>query len=194
MSAELLYNPSMRRLFPILALILAACSPATQKGSISPLPLGPTYLAPGTALASPSAPTLDANAAEAREIMMRFFSALNAGDYQMASELYGGSYEALISWNPDVQPSDKTALWRRACQQNGLQCLPVSEVVDANQVSANVMEFTIHFRNPDGSLFVLGPCCGENETTMPPVNEFKCSVARTSDGDLKVMCLPPYVP
>jgi hypothetical protein len=184
----------MYRILPILALLLAACSPAAQRGDVSTHPVEPTYLAPGTELASPSVPTLDANAAEAREVMMRFFSALNARDYQSASELYGGSYETLISWNPDVQPTDKISLWKRACEQNGLQCLPVSEVVNSIQVSANVMEFTIHFRNPDGSLFILGPCCGENETSMPPVSEFICSVARTSDGDLKVMCLPPYVP
>jgi hypothetical protein len=126
--------------------------------------------------------------------MMRFFGALNTGDYATAASLYGGSYDTLATWNPDLPPADVTALWARACQQNGLQCLPVLEVVDQQQVSANVMKFALHFRNPDGTLFVLGPCCGENATTMPPVSEFECDVARTSSGEFRVMCLPPYVP
>jgi hypothetical protein len=126
--------------------------------------------------------------------MLRFFTALNEGDYAAAGSLYGGSYETLTGWNPDVPASDVIALWQRACEQNGLQCLPVREVVSQEQVSANVLKFIVHFRNPDGSLFVLGPCCGEDETSMPPVSEFECNVARTSSGDFKAMCLPPYVP
>jgi hypothetical protein len=126
--------------------------------------------------------------------MLRFFSALDQGDYSTAISLYGGSYETLSTWNPDLPATDLTGLWQRACEQNGLQCLPVSEVIAEEQVSANVVRFTLHFRNPDGSMFVLGPCCGETETSMPPVQEFGCTVARTSSGDFKVMCLPPYVP
>lgn len=177
----------------MICLFLGACT-SGGKSSSTPLPPGPTFLAPGTELASPSGPTLDANAAEARGIMMSFFAALNAGDYQKASELYGGSYETLTAWNPDIQPANQVALWKRACQQNGLQCLPVGEVVGSAQVSANVLKFTVRFRNPDGTLFVLGPCCGETQTSMPPISEFECDVARTSGGDFKVMCLPPYVP
>jgi len=126
--------------------------------------------------------------------MLRFFAALNAGDYPTAISLYGGSYDTLTTWNPDLPAADRTALWQRACQQNGLQCLPVGEVVSQEQVSANVVRYDLHFRNPDGTLFVLGPCCGETETSMPPVSQFECTVARTSGGDFKVMCLPPYVP
>jgi hypothetical protein len=126
--------------------------------------------------------------------MLRFFAALNTGDYTTAATLYGGDYVTLTTWNPDISPTDLTALWTRACIRNGLQCLPVLEVVDQTQVSANVMKFTLHFRNQDGTLFVLGPCCGEDATTMPPVSDFECDVARTSSGDFKVLCLPPYVP
>jgi hypothetical protein len=70
----------------------------------------------------------------------------------------------------------------------------VGEVVSQQPLSANVLKFKVHFRNPDGTLFVLGPCCGASETEMPPVSEFECDVARTSSGEFKVLCLPPYVP
>jgi hypothetical protein len=46
----------------------------------------------------------------------------------------------------------------------------------------------------DGSLFVLGPCCGANETEMPPVSQFEYKVTRDASGQFVVMDLPPYVP
>lgn len=177
----------------VLFLLLSGCAPSATQTATS-LPGEPTFLAPGTTLASPSAPTLDANAAEARDVMLRYFTSLNTGDYATAASLFGGSYETLTTWNPDVSPTDLTTLWERACEQNGLQCLEVLEVVSQEQISANVMKFMLHFRNPDGTLFVLGPCCGETATTMPPVTDFECDVARDSSGEFKVMCLPPYVP
>jgi hypothetical protein len=183
----------VNKLIFLLCVFLAGCAFARGNGP-TPLPAEPDFLAPGDALPSPSGPTLDANAAEARDVMLRFFTALNAGDYATAVSLYGGSYETHTTWNLDIPTTDLTALWQRACEQNGLQCLPVREVVSEEQISANVMKFIVHFRNPDSSLFVLGPCCGENETTMPPVSKFECNVARTSSGDFKVLCLPPYVP
>jgi hypothetical protein len=137
---------------------------------------------------------LDANAAEARDILLRFFAALNGGDYATAVSLYGGSYETHTTWNPDLPATDLITLWQHACEQNGLRCLPVGEVVSQQPLSANVLKFKVHFRNPDGTLFVLGPCCGASETEMPPVSEFECDVARTSSGEFKVLCLPPYVP
>jgi len=33
--------------------------------------------------------------------------------------------------------------------------------------------FQVKFNNPDGSLFILGPCCGASETGMPPVSQLK---------------------
>ena len=184
----------MRKLLiPIVCVFLAGCvSPATA--SPTQFPAEPDFLSPGDALPSPSGPTLEANAAEARDVLLRFFAALSSGDYATAVSLYGGSYETHTTWNPDLPSTELIALWRRACEQNGLQCLPVGEVVSEQPLSANVLKFKVQFRNPDGSLFVLSPCCGESETTMPPVSEFECDVARTSTGEFKVLCLPPYVP
>jgi hypothetical protein len=183
----------MKKLFLTMCFLLGACAPSALQ-TPTPLPSEPTFLSPETTLASPSSLTLDANAAEARDVMLRYFTALNTGDYAGAGALYGGSYETLTTWNPDVSPTDLTTLWEHACERNGLQCLEVLEVVSEEQVSANVMKFRLHFRNPDGTLFVLGPCCGENATDMPPVTDFECDVARNSSGEFKVLCLPPYVP
>jgi hypothetical protein len=181
----------MRSLLLLCAFLTACGTGAGKTPSTAP---EPTFLEPGSALLSPSAPTLDATAAEAREVMLQFFAALNASDYATGASLFGGSYETLQAWNPEVNPTDRQTLWQHGCERNGLQCLQVLQVVGEHQVSANVMKFSLQFRNTDGSLFVLGPCCGETETTMPPINTFECDVARTSSGEFKALCLPPYVP
>ncbi len=54
--------------------------------------------------------------------------------------------------------------------------------------------FQVEFSNLDGSLFVLGPCCGANETEMPPVSQFEYTVSRNADHRFVVMNTPPYVP
>ena len=54
--------------------------------------------------------------------------------------------------------------------------------------------FQVEFNNPDGSLFVLGPCCGADETEMPPVSQFEYTVSRKAEGKFVVMNTPPYVP
>jgi hypothetical protein len=52
----------------------------------------------------------------------------------------------------------------------------------------------VEFSLPDGTLFVLGPCCGATETEMPPVSSFAFRVQRQPDGAYAVLDLPPYVP
>ncbi|MCI0551542.1 MAG: hypothetical protein L0287_11345, partial [Anaerolineae bacterium] len=54
--------------------------------------------------------------------------------------------------------------------------------------------FQVEFNNADGTLFVRGPCCGANETEMPPVSQFEYRVSMTAPGKFTVMDLPPYVP
>jgi hypothetical protein len=107
--------------------------------------------------------------------------------------LYGGSYATLQDWNPDVDPSDHVKLWERACEQNGLQCL-LLRASYFKELQGDTYIFQVEFSNPDGSLFVRGPCCGANETDMPPESQFEYRVARNADGKFLVLDLPPYVP
>jgi len=48
-----------------------------------------------------------------------FFTLLAYGAYEQAASIYSGTYEALISQNPAVNPDDYEELWRNACQNNG---------------------------------------------------------------------------
>jgi hypothetical protein len=74
-----------------------------------------------------------------------------------------------------------------------LQCLEVRSAKFEQQVGDSYI-FQVEFSNADGSLFVLGPCCGSNATEMPPVSQFEYTVMRNPDGKFVVMNMPPYVP
>lgn len=118
---------------------------------------------------------------------------LNTGKYDEAVSLYGGEYEALQVFNPEIEPEDHVALWAWACENQLLQCLQVRSATLQHQ-EGDTYVFQVEFSNPDGSLFILGPCCGADETEMPPVSQFEYKVARTAEGRFVVMELPPYVP
>lgn len=168
----------MRQIFGIFfltILFLPACDP---------LPAAP----------SPTPPTsLPSTAQEAREVLVNFLSALHAGKYSEAAPLYGGEYEQLQVFNPQIDPTDRVALWTWACDYQLLQCLEVRSAT-FKEMTGDSYIFQVEFSNPDGSLFVLGPCCGANETEMPPISQFDYTVSRNADGVFVVMNPPPYVP
>jgi DNA-binding CsgD family transcriptional regulator len=133
-------------------------------------------------------------------ILVDFLTYLYKGEYEKAALLYGGSYETMIDHNPDIDPNDHSALLHNACLINGAQCL---EVLSAGPATAGPIEslnlsefkFQVEFANPDGSLFVLGPCCGGNETDSPSQSIFYFTVnIIESIPEFKVMDMPPYAP
>ena len=132
-------------------------------------------------------------ASQAQQVLERYFSALAAGDYATADSLYGGDYQIFLDWNHDLTLDDHATLWERACHWNGLNCLAVrSSKLIAQQY--DIFTFSVEFSNPDGSLYVLGPCCGSDETTMPPLLRFDIRVRRDANGQFKVLDLPVYSP
>lgn len=144
-----------------------------------------------TLLTACAAPVSEADAA--RQTLIAFFSHLTRGEYAAADALYGGKYDQLRIFNPDLDPADRSALWRNACEVSGLQCLKVNSAVLKRQ-AGNTFTFAVDFRRPDGSGFVLGPCCGATATEMPPVSHFDYRVQRTPEGGFVVLDLPVYMP
>jgi len=143
--------------------------------------------------ATPAPTSLPATIGEAHQTLIRFFALLNEQNYTEADALYGGSYEGLQNNNPGVDPSDHAKLLENACEVNGHMCLPAGTAI-FKELRDDMYVFRVEFNNPDGSLFVLGPCCGASETEMPPVSQFEYGVARNAGGKFLVMELPPYVP
>jgi len=124
---------------------------------------------------------------KAQETLLRFFSLLNQGHYAEVVDLYGGPYDVLQAWNPTADAQDYAELLERGCMANGLQCLPVKQILAVENGSRDRFIFTVTFENPDGSLFVLNP-----EGAIPR-SEFDYTVVR-SEEDYIVEELPVYVP
>ena len=129
----------------------------------------------------------------AQQALLGYFSLLSDGQYSQGAELYGGDYGTLTGWNPDLDPSDRAGLWERGCTMNGLQCLPVHEIVATERIDEDSYRLTVQFENADGSLFVRGPCCGATEEEMPSQSEFVFTVVSQNEG-FAVQELPVYVP
>ena len=136
---------------------------------------------------------MPSTASEAYDVLVKFLTLLYTGNYAEAAPLYGGEYESLQVFNPQIDPNDRVALWNRVCENKLLQCLEIRSATFTKLVGDSYI-FQVEFSNSDGSLFVLGPCCGANETEMPPVSQFEFTVSRNAEGRFVVMNTPPYVP
>ena len=108
----------------------------------------------------------------ALHVLVDFLDNLHHGKYDEAAQLYGGMYEIMIDHNPGLNPQDHSALLRNACSINGAQCLQVKSAGLDKKASDIEFIFKVDFLNTDGTLFVLGPCCGGNETDFPPESVF----------------------
>jgi hypothetical protein len=131
-------------------------------------------------------PEKDAAAQSLRE----YLTALNKGDYLLGAKLYGGDTELLQTWNPDIT-NDLPKLFERACTQNGLVCLLPRTVTFRGLDADDNYQFLVEFTNVDGTFFVQGPCCGEENG--PSFSNFLFRVMKTESGFV-VLDLPPYVP
>ncbi len=164
-----------RILILLLALALVGCAPQSVNTP------------------NPTQTTLPSTMNEAHDVLVNFLTLLHTKNYQDAAPLYGGEYDQLQVFNTEIDPSDHVALWTWACDNHLLQCLEVRSTT-FKELSGGSYIFQVEFSNPDGSLFVLGPCCGSNETDMPPVSQFEFTMSRNAEGKYVVMNTPPYVP
>ena len=140
-----------------------------------------------------SCATSTAKKDQAHQALQGFFEHLAQGDYQEAAAQYAGSYETLVSFNPDLDQDDYVTLWQHGCQNNGLQCLTIRRATFNGMADSGEYIFTVEFNAHDGSLFVLGACCGEEPVT-PSQSQFEYRVVEGEDGQYRVLDLPVYVP
>lgn len=130
---------------------------------------------------------------QAQQVLQDFFGRLSNGEYAEAADLYGGSYETLVSFNPELDPDDHATLWMSGCQINGLQCLAIRTTTYNEVTGSGEYLFTVEFSNPDSSLFIREACCGENPAD-PPQSQFEFRVVKGGDGYFRVLDMPVYVP
>ena len=130
---------------------------------------------------------------QALQVLQGFFEKLAQNEYDMAAAQYAGSYEILVLFNPDLDPDDHATLWQSGCQLNGLKCLTVRSATFTKVNEAGEYVFIVEFNAPDGSLFKLGSCCGEELPTQPQ-SQFTYRVVEDGDGHFGVLDMPVYMP
>ena len=184
-----------------VALVMAACTQVERQLPVQETPSPQAAIQPATQPATEAYPPISENAAAqgqielARQALLDYFTALNQGNYLQAVELYGGSYELLQGYNPEIPAQAHAQLLQAACRYNGFMCfLPVREIVAQEQAAVNEFRFAVEFQNEDGTPFELGPCCGADPDSQPPVSQFEYPVVFSEQAGYRVMELPVYVP
>jgi hypothetical protein len=130
----------------------------------------------------------------AQYVLLDFLRNLHNGKYDEAARLYNGSYQTMIDHNPNIDPNDHTALLRKACTLNGMQCLQAKIVGLEESVSNEKYVFIVEFLKHNGTLFMLEPCCGENNPNFPPQSVFLFTVIKGDQNQFTVKDMPPYAP
>jgi len=93
----------------------------------------------------------------------------------------------MVNWKPLVPEDDYAALLE------GVGCFRVRRIVHKREIAPGEFEFVVEFMNEDGSLFVLGSCCGATAEDQPPQSQFTY-VVKEVGGRFLIQQLPPYVP
>ena len=126
----------------------------------------------------------------ARRALETYFALLHTGQYAEAVAYYGGDYQVLRDWNPNVARDDYASLLENGCTQNGLQCLPLHEIVVQVEQPPAEYHFMVRFVDHDGNTVVrpLLPSGGSGELSR---DQFAYTVLKKDDRFL-VQELPVY--
>lgn len=153
--------------------------PFTPNPVVTPTPL--------TTLALSESPETEEE--EAGNALISFFANLSAGNYAAAADQFGGDMSEYA--REPMQGESEQAYWEYVCEF--LWCLPIAEITDVEQVSAEEYLFHAIFVMPDGRRFEIGACCGADPAANPPVWQFAYPVQKI-DGIWKVMRGPLFTP
>jgi hypothetical protein len=120
----------------------------------------------------------------ARGALITFFDSLHRGNYQTATDAYGGAYYPLQSLFPDVDPQDHATLFKTACEGAGyaFYCWRLKEIVGQEQVSPGRYLFMVRFEDDHGNL-LMG---GDNKTPVPCLPPENCPRSQHTYTVLKV--------
>jgi hypothetical protein len=102
----------------------------------------------------------------------------------------------MIDHNPDIDPLDRAALLRAACEINGAQCLQVaSERLQVDSPAPKgQFHFEVQFQREDGSIFSQESCCGEAADEGGGQRTFAYRVRRVGEYLFQVLDPPIYAP
>lgn len=158
---------------------------------VVPPPATTTPLTPLRSVTSQPLATVPAEAVDAANALLAFFSDLERARYQAADEIYGGTFDELGGPQPAQDGADSDATWGQICQQ--FLCLPIAAITNVVQSGPGSFTFDVVFTWPDGQRVEIGACCGGNPAASPPVWKFAYTVA-FQNGGWKVLRGPLYLP
>jgi hypothetical protein len=184
----------------ILRHVIAGAVASAFAASLIACGMGSSVEADSAQASEVRAAPIPPGAAVAAGTVESFFAHLNAGRWAEAAQLYGGDYEILTQWNPDVDPNDHAALWMHGCTHNGLLCVKVKRVVRVTEVALFHYRFTVEFERPEshdtpGNVLVIDDCCMGPKSKADkccPTTEFDYDVVSTNGGPALVLQKPVW--
>jgi hypothetical protein len=93
----------------------------------------------------PASTSLPSTASEAHDVLVNFLTLLHTKNYASAVPLYGGEYEQLQIFNPEIDSDDHAALWTWVCDHRLLQCLEVRSTT-FKELIGDMYIFQVEFR------------------------------------------------
>jgi hypothetical protein len=129
----------------------------------------------------------------AQHTLINFFNNLNEWKFTEALKYFTINKETrenLDIYNPDGEIKHINII-ENYCQAT-LTCLPVI-IVWTTKIDDNEYRYQVQFQKQDGSIFILGPCCGATEEEMPTKDTFEYTVKKIN-GTFKVITPPLYIP
>jgi hypothetical protein len=108
-----------------------------------------------------------------------YFDALNKEDFDSVTRLYGGSYETLQGYNPNIDANNMIELMKSYCTINGGQIVNIDKIVSEEKKSEEEYIFKLTLKNKDGTPFQNG-------------KKYNYTV-KNIEGHFTVLDLPPYL-
>lgn len=126
----------------------------------------------------------------AKEALTSFFHHLAKNEFEKAVQLY--STDEADWYTPEIyaqedHKKDRAKILEDFCKATGT-CLEI-EVLSAKDPKDNDYEFTVQFREKDGSIMLYGPFGGVENDKTPPQTKFEYHVKKV--GDLYKVITPP---
>jgi hypothetical protein len=132
----------------------------------------------------------------AENALISFFDHLDSQNFEKALELFelnhsADSWEGLEIFSLPEERDNRAQVLKNYCAATGT-CLKAM-VIDTIKENEETYNLLVQFKRADGSIFILGPCCGATEEEMPSQKEFNFKVKKINN-EFKVITTPIYVP
>lgn len=134
--------------------------------------------------------------AKAVEVLVSFFAYLSNQNFEKALTLFelddpANSWEGLENFSLPEDRNNKAKVLNNYCEATGT-CLK-AKIIETKKENDDTYNLVVQFQNTNGSIFVLGPCCGATEEEMPSRDKFDFKVKKINNL-FKVTTAPVYRP